>query len=135
MLGERNVQAGGRTPLLAVDDVTLQFKTEQHLVTATWRVGFEVYEGERFVVLGPSGCGKSTLLKAVAGFMQPVEGQITLNGKQIRQPGSDRMMVFQEFDQLLPWKTVLGNVMFPLLVNRRMPRKEAIEHARALLAH
>jgi NitT/TauT family transport system ATP-binding protein len=121
-------------PLLAVDDVTLQYKTEQHLVTATWRVGFEVYEGERFVLLGPSGCGKSTLLKAVAGFMQPVEGQIRLAGKQIKQPGSDRMMVFQEFDQLLPWKTVLGNVMFPLLVNRRMPKAEATEHARSVIA-
>jgi NitT/TauT family transport system ATP-binding protein len=131
---EQNTQAGGRAPLLAVDNVTLQYKTEQHLVTATFRVGFEVFEGERFVLLGPSGCGKSTLLKAVAGFMQPVEGQITLNGKQIRQPGSDRMMVFQEFDQLLPWKTVLGNVLFPLLVNRKMPKDQAIEHARTLLA-
>jgi sulfonate transport system ATP-binding protein len=134
-----NAQIAGKpgaatAPLLAVDDVTLQYKTEQHLVTATYRVGFEVREGERFVLLGPSGCGKSTLLKAVAGFMQPVEGQITLNGKQIRQPGSDRMMVFQEFDQLLPWKTVLGNVLFPLLVNRKMPKGQAIEHARALLA-
>src|SRR6185369_8488591 len=119
----------GNAPLLAVDNVTLQYKTEQHLVTATYRVGFEVFAGERYVVLGPSGCGKSTILKAVAGFMQPVEGQIRLNGKQIKQPGSDRMMVFQEFDQLLPWKTVLGNVLFPLLVNRRMPRAEATAHA------
>src|SRR4030095_7826063 len=101
---------------------------------ATARAGFEVYEGERFVLLGPSGCGKSTLLKAVAGFMQPVEGQITLNGRQIKQPGSDRMMVFQEVHPLLPWKTVLGNVLFPLLVNRKMPRDQAIEHARTLLA-
>src|SRR5882757_6329112 len=123
-----------RTPLLAVDNVTLQYKTEQHLVTATYRVGFEVHEGERFVLLGPSGCGKSTLLKAVAGFMPPVEGEIRLSGKPIRQPGSDRMMVFQEFDQLLPWKTVLGNVLFPQLVNKRMPKDAAIEHARSLLA-
>src|SRR5437660_5606957 len=121
-------------PLLVVDDVTLQYKTDRSLVTATWRVGFEVYAGERFVVLGPSGCGKSTLLKAVAGFMTPVEGSIRLNGRPIDRPGSDRMMVFQEFDQLLPWKTVLGNVMFPLLVNRVMRRAEAAEHARALLA-
>ena len=132
MLQPAKTQTGA--PLLAVDDVTLQYKTQQHLVTATWRVGFEVFEGERFVVLGPSGCGKSTLLKAVAGFMQPVEGQIRLNGKPIDRPGSDRMMVFQEFDQLLPWKTVLGNVMFPLLVNGRMPRAEATDHARSLLA-
>src|SRR6266550_2347463 len=131
MAADTSMQAA---PLLAVDSVTLQYKTEQHLVTATWRVGFEVYEGERFVVLGPSGCGKSTLLKAVAGFMAPVEGQIRLAGNQIDKPGSDRMMVFQEFDQLLPWKTVLGNVLFPLLVNRRMPRGEAEEHARALIA-
>src|ERR1700730_14578578 len=134
-----NAQIAGKpgattAPLLAVDNVTLQYKTEHHLVTATWRVGFEVFEGERFVLLGPSGCGKSTLLKAVAGFMQPVEGQIRLAGKQIDRPGSDRMMVFQEFDQLLPWKTVLGNVLFPLLINRRMPRAQAKEHARALLA-
>ena len=44
------------------------------------------------------------------------------------------MMVFQEFDQLLPWKTVLGNVLFPLLNNRRMPKAEATEHARAVIA-
>jgi NitT/TauT family transport system ATP-binding protein len=66
--------------------------------------------------------------------MAPVEGQIRLAGKPIDRPGSDRMMVFQEFDQLLPWKTVLGNVLFPLLVNRRMPKAEATEHARSLLA-
>jgi NitT/TauT family transport system ATP-binding protein len=126
--------AVGAGPLLAVDGVTLQYKTAEHLVTATWRIGFEVFAGERYVVLGPSGCGKSTLLKAIAGFMSPVEGTIRLAGKPIERPGSDRMMVFQEFDQLLPWKTVLGNVMFPLLVNGRMPRAEAMNHARALLA-
>jgi NitT/TauT family transport system ATP-binding protein len=131
--GTKGASAVG-APLLAVEDVTLQYKTSQHLVTATWRVGFEVHQGERFVLLGPSGCGKSTLLKAVAGFMQPVEGQIRLNGKEIRQPGSDRMMVFQEFDQLLPWKTVLGNVLFPLMVNKVMPKEQAIEHARSVIA-
>src|SRR6187402_885167 len=128
------MQAAPNAPLLAVENVTLQYKTEQHLVTATWRVGFEVYEGERFVLLGPSGCGKLTLLKAVAGFMPPVEGSMRLAGKEISQPGSDRMMVFQEFDQLLPWKTVLGNVLFPLMVNRKMPKEQAIEHARSVIA-
>ncbi|MFN7190096.1 MAG: ATP-binding cassette domain-containing protein, partial [Rhodospirillales bacterium] len=92
-------------PLLKVDGVTLQYKTAEHLVTATWRVSFAVERGDRFVLLGPSGCGKSTLLKGVAGFMQPVEGRIALNGREVKAPGLDRMMVFQEFDQLLPWKT------------------------------
>src|SRR4051794_31616940 len=123
----------GVAPLLEVDEVTLQYKTKQHLVTATYRVGFEVYEAERFVLLGPSGCGKSTLLKAIGGFMAPVEGSIRLNGRPIDRPGPDRMMVFQEFDQLLPWRTVLGNVLFPLVQNQRMSRKDAVEHARSLL--
>ena len=48
----------------------------------------------------------------------------------MRQPGPDRMMVFQEFDQLLPWKTVRENVMFPLVVSGKMPPRDAAERAR-----
>jgi NitT/TauT family transport system ATP-binding protein len=116
-------------PLLAVNGVTLQYKTRDHLVTATSRVSFNVYPADRFVLLGPSGCGKSTLLKGVAGFMRPVEGTMQLNGRTIDRPGPDRMMVFQEFDQLLSWKTVLQNVMFPMLVSGRCSRSEARERA------
>src|SRR5579871_6940762 len=101
-------------PLLDVHGVTMQYKTQAHLVTATYRISFRVLQGDRFVVVGPSGCGKSTLLKAVGGYLTPTEGEITLKGERITRPGPDRMMVFQEFDQLLPWKTVLENVTFPL---------------------
>jgi NitT/TauT family transport system ATP-binding protein len=121
-------------PLLDVRGVTLQYKTRRHLITATYRVDFQVLQSDRYVILGPSGCGKSTLLKAVGGYLQPTEGEIRLAGEPVRKPGPDRAMVFQEFDQLLPWKTVLGNVMFPLLVNHRMSRNDAREHARQLLA-
>src|SRR5712691_8406017 len=79
--------AAAVAPLLVADDVTLQYKTEQHLVTATWKVGFEVYEGDRYVLLGPSGCGKSSLLKAIAGFLPPVGGSIKLAGAPIDRPG------------------------------------------------
>ena len=111
--------------LLDVRGVTLQYKTPQHLVTATYKVDFEVHESDRYVILGPSGCGKSTLLKAIGGFMQPVEGTIRIRGRTVEGPGPDRMMVFQEFDQLLPWRTVKENVMFPLQASGRMPRKAA----------
>ncbi len=98
--------------LLDVRGVTLQYKTKEHLVTATYRVDFQVYKSDRFVILGPSGCGKSTLLKAVGGYLQPTEGDMRLGGELITRPGPDRVFVFQEFDQLLPWKTVRQNVTF-----------------------
>lgn len=106
-------------PILDVRGVTLQYKTKESLVTATYRVDFQVLPSDRFVLLGPSGCGKSTLLKAVGGYLNPVEGEIRLRGRPVSKPGPDRMMVFQEFDQLLPWMTVKENVMFPLLVSGR----------------
>ncbi|PNG24363.1 ABC transporter ATP-binding protein [Methylocella silvestris] len=116
-------------PLLEVSGVTLRYKTPQHLVTATYRVSFQVYPGDRFILLGPSGCGKSTLQKAVGGYMTPTEGEIRLKGQVIRAPGPDRMMVFQEFDQLLPWKTVRQNVAFALEASRRLSGKEADDRA------
>jgi len=116
-------------PLLQVRGVTLQYKTRDHLVTATYRVDFEVFRSDRFVMLGPSGCGKSTLLKSVGGYMAPTEGEIRLNDHVIRRPGADRMMVFQEFDQLLPWKTVKQNVMFALTASGKLKGKAAEEKA------
>src|SRR5215467_4844405 len=136
-VGESRPTAAGRAravadpsrPLLGVRGVTIQYKTQRHLVTATYRVGFSVLQADRFVLLGPSGCGKSTLLKAVGGYLQPTEGDIRLKGELITKPGPDRIMVFQEFDQLLPWKTVLENVIFPLKTTRTLNAKAAEERA------
>jgi NitT/TauT family transport system ATP-binding protein len=113
-------------PVLQVQGVTLQYKTEKHLVTATYRVSFDVFAGDRFVLLGPSGCGKSTLLKAIGGYMAATEGAIALNGQPVRGPGPDRIFVFQEFDQLLPWKTVKQNVVFALEASGKL-RGQAAE--------
>ncbi|HWK72396.1 ABC transporter ATP-binding protein [Pollutimonas sp. M17] len=117
------------TPLLSVQGVTLRYRTKDHLITATYRVSFDVFRSDRFVIVGPSGCGKSTLLKAVGGYLPAVEGHIRLNNQEIAKPGPDRVMVFQEFDQLLPWKTVKENVVFALTASGRLERKAAEERA------
>src|SRR3954464_13611855 len=89
-------------PLLEIDRVTLQYKTSDSLVTATQQVSFNVHPSDRYILLGTSGCGKSTLLKAIGGSLQPTSSEIRLKGKEVTQQGPDRMMVFQEFDKLLP---------------------------------
>ncbi len=118
-----------RGPLLQVDNVSLEYRTPERVVRATHRVSFDVHASDRFVLLGPSGCGKSTLLKAVAGFVPPAEGEIRLEGQPVRAPGPDRIVVFQEFDQLPPWKTVKQNVVFPLRHARGLSRAEATDRA------
>jgi NitT/TauT family transport system ATP-binding protein len=125
----RPFQLVAADPLLRAEAVTLEYPGVHGTVRAVHEVSFQVYRGDRFVLLGPSGCGKSTLLKAVAGFIAPRAGGLFLGDKPILRPGPDRIVVFQEFDQLPPWKTVKRNVMFPLLANG-MGRREA--EARAL---
>jgi len=120
-------------PLLRARGVTIDYQSERGTVRATDDVSFEVWRGDRFVLLGPSGCGKSTLLKAVGGFIAPRAGSLQLDGKPILKPGPDRIVVFQEFDQLPPWKTVKQNVMFPLLAGGT-PKKEAEARAMDWLA-
>ncbi|MFP1731319.1 ABC transporter ATP-binding protein [Lonsdalea quercina] len=116
-------------PLLQVENVGLEYATRERRVRATHDVSFDIFPAERFILLGPSGCGKSSLLKAVGGFLPPVDGRILLEGKAISQPGPERMMVFQEFDQLPPWKTVLENTQFPLLVTGKRSAVEARDQA------
>jgi len=117
-------------PLLKAENVSLEYDA----VRATHDVSFDVYRGDRFVLLGPSGCGKSSLLKAAGGFIKPVAGRISIDGQQVEGPGPDRIVVFQEFDQLPPWKTVRENVMFPLLMTKRLNRHQAEERARHWIA-
>jgi NitT/TauT family transport system ATP-binding protein len=120
-------------PVVSIDRVTLQYRTDKRLVTAIYQVSLDVLEADRYVILGPSGCGKSTLLKAVAGFLAPASGSIRLAGRPVTGPGPDRMMVFQDLDQLFPWQTVEENVASALRRAGGIPRAEAAERAGAII--
>jgi NitT/TauT family transport system ATP-binding protein len=102
-------RTGGR--LLALDNVNLSIE-----------------EGEFVTIVGPSGCGKTTFINIADGLLKPTGGQILLNGNAVDGPGTDRAMVFQD-PCLLPWRTVLKNVMFGLECRGRAG---AMEKERAL---
>ncbi|WP_375001562.1 ABC transporter ATP-binding protein [Aeromicrobium sp. CTD01-1L150] len=112
-------------PLLTVGDVKLGYPMNGQLNIAVDNVSFDVWSGEKIMLLGPSGCGKSTLLKCVAGFLSPVAGEIAMQGRERMEPGPDRAVVFQEFDQLFPWFTVRGNIAYPQVENGRDKREAA----------
>jgi len=131
---KRAYRTADAKPLLSLQNVTLRYRTEASIITAAHDVSFDVHRGDRFILLGASGCGKSSLLKAVGGFLKPAAGEIRLEGRIVDAPGPDRMMVFQEFDQLLPWKTILQNVAYPMRKAKKWSSAEICDRARLFTA-
>jgi NitT/TauT family transport system ATP-binding protein len=101
-------------PHIEVRDVSLVYDTPAGKVQGLDRVSFDMAASEFLCIVGPSGCGKTTLLNTIAGFLAPASGQIRVGGKAINGYGLDRGVVFQDFAQLFPWRTALGNVTFGL---------------------
>ncbi len=116
-------------PVLRVDHVQLGYWTQRGFHLAVADATFDVHAREKVIVIGQSGSGKSTVLKAIAGFLAPTAGTITLAGRPTLEPGPDRAVVFQEFDQLFPWRTVLDNVAYPLRVDRASEPKPSARPA------
>src|SRR3974377_2332049 len=117
---------------IEIHDVTLVYDTPGGQVPGRKNVTFNVGASEFICIVGPSGCGKSTLLNIIAGFLQPAAGEILIGGKPVTGHGMDRGVVFQDFAQLFPWRTALGNVSFGLEM-KGVPKEEREHIAREQL--
>ncbi|MEB3300526.1 MAG: nitrate ABC transporter ATP-binding protein [Cyanobacteriota bacterium] len=110
---------------LTVDDVTQVFPLANGgRYVALKDIDLEIAEGEFVSLIGHSGCGKSTLLNLLAGLSQASSGGILMDGRQVTEPGPDRMVVFQNYS-LLPWQSVRQNIA--LAVNRVMGHESAAQ--------
>ena len=96
---------------IIIDDVSVIFERDGVKNIAIDSTSIKIMPGEFVCILGPSGCGKSTLLNAVAGFISPTQGSVSVDGNIVEKPGPDRGMVFQQYS-LFPWKTIRENVAF-----------------------
>ena len=126
LLVPRRRRAG--RPKITVRDVGHRFEK----VVALHDVNIEVHAGEFVCLVGPSGCGKSTLLYALAGHLEPSGGRISIDGVQVKGPGPDRLLVFQE-PALFPWLDVRQNLVFALRA-RGLSRAEADARAHAFVS-
>jgi len=117
---------------LDLSHVTIDFPTASGFFRALDSVKLEIDKGEFISLIGHSGCGKSTVLNIIAGLHQATEGGVILNGKEVKEPGPDRAVVFQNHS-LLPWLTAYENVELAVKQvfkgkKSRQEMKEWIEH-------
>jgi bicarbonate transport system ATP-binding protein len=117
---------------LKIENVSKIYPTPKGPYTVLEGVNLTVNEGEFICVIGHSGCGKSTLLNMVSGFADATYGSVRLKGKDIVEPGPDRMVVFQGY-ALLPWLTVFENVY--LAVDSVYPNKLEAEKRAIVKEH
>jgi NitT/TauT family transport system ATP-binding protein len=110
---------------IVLDNVSRTFARDGKQFLALDKVSFTCNEHEFVAVVGPSGCGKTTCMRMAAGLEFPSSGKVTVGGKEVKEPGPDRAVVFQQF-ALFPWKTVHENILFGLR-SKGVPRNEAAE--------
>jgi nitrate ABC transporter ATP-binding subunit len=101
--------AKSRPNAIEVQNVTVSFNTPKGVYTAIQQIDLQIKRGEIVALIGHSGCGKSTLLGTMSGMVLPTTGATIVNGKEVRKPGPDRGIVFQNYS-LLPWLSVYRNV-------------------------
>ncbi|MEO1404645.1 MAG: ABC transporter ATP-binding protein [Cyanobacteria bacterium J06635_1] len=105
-----------------VEGVSMTFSRRGQSTQVLESINLQIKPGELVCLLGPSGCGKSTLLNIIAGFIKPTEGYVMVDQQQVKKPGADRGVVFQQYS-LLPWKTTFQNVELGLKI-KGMPKAE-----------
>ena len=118
------------TSKVALSEICLSYRTQSgERLLALDHINLQVRAGEFVCIVGPSGCGKSTLLHLIAGLHAQTSGRVLVDGHPVRDPGTDRILIFQEHG-LFPWLTVAGNVEFGMKMKgvSKVERTERVRH-------
>lgn len=111
---------GSMSEILKINNLSKKFKDSFVLKD----FNLSINKGEFLMLLGRSGIGKSTLLRMIGGFETPSSGEILLENKKVLTPRREQCMVFQDFNQIFAWKSVLENVTYPLKLENKLSKDE-----------
>lgn len=116
-----------KTPVIQVKNLSKAFISNGEKLNVLSNINLDIYSGDFVTILGVSGSGKSTFLRCIGGFEQVDSGEVFINGEKVTKPGRYASMVFQDFNQIFPWKTVYENVSYPLTVLNTLSENEIKE--------
>ena len=128
----RKIEEMSKIGRVDIMGLTVDFKSKKSVTRALEKTDITLRPGTFAALIGPSGCGKSTLLNVVAGFIQPSEGGVAVDDRQVTEPDASVGVIFQNF-ALFPWFSARGNVEFPLKrfkLDRAKRREQAMEALR-----
>jgi NitT/TauT family transport system ATP-binding protein len=126
--GETLQNLSAAPDLVRLDNVTMHYGRGKSAIQAIDTVSLTIKKGEFIAVVGPSGCGKSSLMKLISGLHMASAGTVTVDSQAVTQPLKSVGMAFQA-SNLLPWRTVIDNVLLPLEIVR--PHRSLIRSNRA----
>lgn len=114
--------------VLEFNHVAFRYDSEKNILDD---INFQVNDGEFISIIGPSGSGKSTLFRLIAGLEQPTDGEILLNGKNVKKRLGQVGYMPQQ-DLLMPWRTIMENAVLPLQI-KGVKKEEAQDQVLKLL--
>lgn len=113
--------------MLTISKLCKQYVTESGARPVLSQINLSVEEGDFLVILGKSGCGKTTLLRIIGGFLPADSGLVLLDRKPVEGPSRQMIMVFQSFDQLFPWFTLEGNLIYALKKAKKLKDPQVLQ--------
>lgn len=120
--------------MVSLQHIAKSFETQDEPLSVLRDITIDICDNEFICIVGYSGCGKSTLLRIIAALEKPDSGSVSIAGRLHTQPNRDAILLFQDFNQLFPWKTILQNIVHPLRATGKIKDKEkAREKALSLL--
>lgn len=110
--------------VISIRNVSKTFTSQGKVLKVLDDVSLDVYDQEFICIVGYSGCGKSTLLRIIAGMETADQGGVYMDGQLHDSPNENVILLFQDYNQLFPWKTVINNIVHPLVATKHAKNKE-----------